>query len=209
VTTPAADWVRRFAVEHREVRGELVRLGPAWLALREHADYPPPVRRLLGEAVAAVVLLASTLKFEGELTLQMQGDGAVRLLVAQCTHDLRIRAVARFDAARLADDFATLAGTGSIVVTIESDRMQSRYQGIVPIDGASLAATLETTPRELRKFLRSIDAGVGKGSRYSLDLNARSTAAMRKQFDAWRDARAAKVIDDATPAPEGDDAPDA
>jgi len=143
VTTPAADWVRRFAVEHREVRGELVRLGPAWLALREHADYPPPVRRLLGEAVAAVVLLASTLKFEGELTLQMQGDGAVRLLVAQCTHDLRIRAVARFDAGRLADDFATLAGTGSIVVTIESDRMQSRYQGIVPIDGASLAATLE------------------------------------------------------------------
>lgn len=72
---------------------------------------------------------------------------------------------------------------------------------------ASLAATLDTTPRELRKFLRSQDRGVGKGSRYSLDLNARSIATMRKEFDAWQAARAAKIIADA-PA-EGDDAPDA
>lgn len=72
---------------------------------------------------------------------------------------------------------------------------------------ASLAASLETTPRELRKFLRSQGAGVGKGSRYSLDLNARSIAAMRKEFDAWQAARAEKIIADA-PA-EGDDAPDA
>ena len=74
VSASVSDWVRRFAVEHREVRGQLVRLGPAWLALREHGDYPEPVRALLGEAVAATVLLASTLKFEGELTLQLQGD---------------------------------------------------------------------------------------------------------------------------------------
>lgn len=72
---------------------------------------------------------------------------------------------------------------------------------------ATLAATLETTPRELRKFLRSQAHGVGKGSRYSFDLNARSTAAMRKEFDAWRAARAEKIIAD---APEVDaDAPDA
>lgn len=73
---------------------------------------------------------------------------------------------------------------------------------------ASLAASLETTPRELRKFLRSQDRGVGKGSRYSLDLNAKGVATMRKEFAAWSEARAAKVIDD--PAPEVDaDAPDA
>ena len=142
------DFVQRFAVEHQSVRGQFVRLGPAWLSLREHADYPAHVRRLLGEAVSAVVLLASTLKFEGELTLQMQGNGAVRLLVAQCTHDFRVRAVARFDRDRIpADDspfeFAALAGEGTIVVTIEADRLASRYQGIVPIDGTSLAASLE------------------------------------------------------------------
>jgi molecular chaperone Hsp33 len=143
-----SDSVRRFAVEHQAVRGEFVRLGPAWLALREHADYPPAVRTLLGEAVAASVLLASTLKFEGELTLQLQGDGAVRLLVAQCTHDFKVRAVARFDAARVpmnetVMDFAALAGEGTIAVTVEADKRSARYQGVVPIDGVSLAASLE------------------------------------------------------------------
>lgn len=139
------DLVRRFTVEHQAVRGQWVRLGPAWLELREHADYPPAVRQLLGEAVSAAVLLASTLKFEGELTLQMQGDGAVRLLVAQCTHDFKVRAVARFDSARVeaAADFAALAGAGQIAVTIEADRFASRYQGIVPIDPRSLGASVE------------------------------------------------------------------
>jgi molecular chaperone Hsp33 len=142
------DFVQRFTVEQQAVRGQLVRLGPAWLALREHGEYPPSVRRLLGEAVSAVVLLASTLKFEGELTLQLQGSGAARLLVAQCTHDFRVRAVARFDRERCEalneeGDFAALAGEGSIVVTIEADRRASRYQGIVPISGGSLAASIE------------------------------------------------------------------
>ena len=89
------DVVRRFVAEHQDVRGQYVRLGAAWLALREHGDYPPAVRQLLGEATCAAVLLASTLKFDGELTLQLQGNGPVRLLVAQCTDDFRIRAVAR------------------------------------------------------------------------------------------------------------------
>ncbi len=139
------DLVQRFVVEQQSVRGQFVRLGPAWLALREHADYPEPVRRLLGEAVSAAVLLASTLKFEGELTLQLQGNGGVRLLVAQCTHDFRVRGVARFDRERIADDadFASLAGEGTIVVTIETGKHASRYQGIVPIGGGSLAASLE------------------------------------------------------------------
>jgi len=70
----ALDVALRFTVEHQSVRGQFVRLGPAWLELREHADHPASVRRLLGEASAAAVLLASTLKFEGELTLQLQGD---------------------------------------------------------------------------------------------------------------------------------------
>jgi molecular chaperone Hsp33 len=139
------DIVQRFAVERQSVRGQFVRLGPAWLALREHGDYPEAVRRMLGEAVTAAVLLASTLKFEGELTLQLQGDGAVRLLVAQCTHDFRIRAVARFDRERVEASMrpAVLAGAGTLVVTVEADRRASRYQGVVPISGGSLAASLE------------------------------------------------------------------
>ncbi|MCC6173620.1 MAG: Hsp33 family molecular chaperone HslO [Gammaproteobacteria bacterium] len=151
--SPGADTdvVRRFVAEHQDVRGQFVRLGAAWLALREHGDYPPPVRALLGEATCAAVLLASTLKFEGMLTLQLQGSGPVRLLVAQCSDDFRIRAVARYDAARVAgiaadgDDsrFRELAGDGQITVTIETARSGARYQGIVPLAGESLAASLE------------------------------------------------------------------
>ena len=151
--TQPGDEVRRFIVENRPVRGHWVRLEEAWRELRAHKEYPEPVRELLGQAVAASVLLAATLKFNGTLTLQLQGNGAVKLLVAQCTHDFRLRAVANFDDVAVADiaiereremAFRKLVGTeGRVVVTIESDEKNSRYQGIVPLSGASLADSLE------------------------------------------------------------------
>lgn len=154
------DEVRRFIVENRPVRGHWVRLEGAWRELRAHRDYPEPVRELLGQAVAASVLLAATLKFRGQLTLQLQGNGAVSLLVAQCTHDYRLRAVARFDAAAVSalsangasEDFGgasdsvfrRLVGSeGRIAVTVEADERNTRYQGIVPLSGDSLAGSLE------------------------------------------------------------------
>src|SRR2546430_2518053 len=94
-TVPSSDQVRRFIFEKQPVRGHWVRLEGAWRELRAHADYPPVVSELLGQAVAASVLLAATLKFRGTLTFQLQGNGAVGLLVAQCAHDFRVRAVAR------------------------------------------------------------------------------------------------------------------
>jgi molecular chaperone Hsp33 len=158
-TTPR-DEVRRFIVENRPVRGHWVRLEGAWRELRAHRDYPEPVRELLGQAVAASVLLAATLKFHGQLTLQLQGNGAVSLLVAQCTHDYRLRAVARFDADAVSalsangaseevsdaggNVFRRLVGSeGRIAVTVEADERNTRYQGIVPLTGDSLAGSLE------------------------------------------------------------------
>ncbi len=153
ITVPGVDQVRRFIVENRPVRGHWVRLEGAWREVRAHREYPEVVRELLGQAVAASVLLAATLKFRGTLTLQLQGNGAVNLLVAQCTHDFRLRAVAQFDAARVdgiasaAGDtklFCQLVGTdGRIAVTVEADERSMRYQGIVPLTGASLAESLE------------------------------------------------------------------
>jgi molecular chaperone Hsp33 len=147
------DLVRRFIFEKRPVRGHWVHLENAWRDLRAHADYPPAVRELLGQAVAASVLLAATLKFRGTLTFQLQGDGAISLLVAQCTHDFRLRAVAHFDAAavgEIAADtrrgavFRQLVGAdGKITVTIEADEKSMRYQGVVPLAGTSLAESLE------------------------------------------------------------------
>ena len=157
---PPRDEVRRFIVENRPVRGHWVRLEGAWRELRAHRDYPEPVRELLGQAVAASVLLAATLKFRGQLTLQLQGNGAVSLLVAQCTHDYRLRAVARFDAAAVSALSASgpseklgnssravvrsLVGSeGRFAVTVEADERNMRYQGIVPLSGDSLAGSLE------------------------------------------------------------------
>jgi len=136
--------LRRFLLEGQPLRGQWVRLGPAWQELRARRSYPPPAEALLGEAAAAVVLLAATLKFQGTLTLQLAGAGRVRLLVAQCTDDFRLRAVVHHDlAADEAPGFAALVGAGRLVVTVQSDTTTARYQGIVPLEGASLAECLE------------------------------------------------------------------
>ena len=120
-----------------------MRLSHAWRALREHQDYPPAVQQLVGEAVSAIVLLAATLKFDGLITLQLQGKGLVNLLVAQCTHDFKVRAMARHDPIGGEAGFRSLAGDGQIVVTVEATDRASSYQGVVPITGNSLSESLE------------------------------------------------------------------
>jgi molecular chaperone Hsp33 len=135
--------VRRFVLERHPIRGHVVRLAGSWLELREHQDYPPAVQQLLGEAVAAVVLLAATLKFDGTLTLQLQGQGLIKLLVAQCTHDFKVRAMARHDPLGGEAGFRSLTGDGQIIVTVEATDRASSYQGVVPIAGDSLAESLE------------------------------------------------------------------
>ena len=146
--TSVSDLVRRFVLERHPIRGHAVRLSGAWLNLREHQDYPPAVQQLLGEAISAVVLLAATLKFDGTLTLQLQGKGLVNLLVAQCTHDFRVRGMARHDPLVPMEGggeagFRILAGEGQIVVTVDATDRASSYQGVVPITGNSLAESLE------------------------------------------------------------------
>ncbi|HEY2808147.1 MAG TPA: Hsp33 family molecular chaperone HslO [Steroidobacteraceae bacterium] len=149
----SGDQVRRFIFEGQAVRGHWTHLDSAWQELRAHRRYPPLVEELLGHALAACMLLAATLKFRGTLTFQLQGDGIVNLLVAQCTDDNRMRAVARFDEQSLAalvrhappaEIFRQLTGeAGRITVTVEAEETSARYQGVVPLTGDSLAQSLE------------------------------------------------------------------
>jgi molecular chaperone Hsp33 len=132
-------------LEEHPVRGHWVLLGEAWRELRSQQPYPPAVDELLGQIVTAAVLLAATLKFEGKLTLQLSGSGPISLLVAQCTHNFRIRAVAQHAETLEPDSaFRTLVGTGRLVVTIEASEHGARYQGIVPLEGENLSRCLET-----------------------------------------------------------------
>jgi molecular chaperone Hsp33 len=141
------DSLHRFLFEHFPVRGHLVHLDAAWRALLEHRDYPPAVRKALGEAVAASVLLAATLKFEGTLSLQLQGDGPMHLLLAQCSNDLGVRAVARCkespEILRPDATLQTLSGAGRLMVTLENEDLSQRYQGIVPLERGGLAQSLQ------------------------------------------------------------------
>ncbi len=157
-TIPIGDTVRRFIVENQPVRGHFVRMAEAWRALREHRDYPAPVRELLGQVVSASVLLASTLKFRGTLTLQLQGHGAARLLVSQCTHDFRVRALVRVDEERLAEALMPVdcaqrppnaveiaAGEAAPAATLTAEI----FRALVGVEGR-LAVTVEAAEREVR-----------------------------------------------------------
>src|SRR5262249_38465733 len=102
----AADTVLPFPVEATDLRGGVVRVAPAIDTILSRHNYPPPVAKLVGEAIVLTVLLGSTLKFEGRFILQTQSDGPVRMLVIDYTTPGKVRACARFDKARVADAIA-------------------------------------------------------------------------------------------------------
>lgn len=137
-----SDHLYRFVFEDAGVRGELVRLDATWRAVLAIHPYPATVRRQLGEALAAVQLLAGTFKLAGSLILQIQGDGPVRTLVAQATHNRTLRGLARWQGMVPERPLTAVFGEGRLILTIEPIRGE-RYQGIVPLAGADLAGALE------------------------------------------------------------------
>ncbi len=139
------DTILPFAVKALDVRGRIVRLGPAVDTILSSHDYPPPVAKLLGEAIVLTVMLGSSLKFEGRFILQTQGDGPVRMLVVDFTSPGSVRACARFDAGRVAAAIAKgeatpgrLLGHGHLAMTIDQGGEMSRYQGLVALEGGGL-----------------------------------------------------------------------
>jgi molecular chaperone Hsp33 len=136
------DAVLPFAVEPLDLRGRLARLGPAINAILSRHAYPEPVARLLGEAAALTVLLGSVLKSGGRFQLQTRTDGLVDMIVVDFDAPDRLRAFARFDAARLPPrggvGAQALLGRGHLALTVEQGGETPRYQGVAPIDGGSL-----------------------------------------------------------------------
>jgi molecular chaperone Hsp33 len=141
----ADDTILPFSVESLDLRGRVVRLGPALDGILAGHDYPVPISKLLGEAVALTVLLGSSLKFDGRFILQTQADGPVRMLVVDFLSPGRVRACARFDAEHLAQAIADgkdspgqLLGAGHLAMTIDQGAGMNRYQGLVALSGGSL-----------------------------------------------------------------------
>jgi len=138
----APDTSRRFLFDDADIRGETAYLDAALRGILDNHQYAPGVSRLIGEFVAAAVLISSTLKFDGRLTLQARSRGQVPLLMAECTSALDVRAIARGAEKATALPFHELIGEGQLAITIEPNNGQ-RYQGIVPLSGASLAECLD------------------------------------------------------------------
>ena len=137
------DSLTRFMFEHAAVRGEIVSLDETWREVLKHADYPAPLQTLLGELMAAAALLIATLKFDGSMILQMQGEGAVKLLVVEATSERTLRATAQWDGDLTAGNFADLLGEGRLIITLDPVSADKQaYQGIVPLQGTDVAAAL-------------------------------------------------------------------
>lgn len=140
---PVHDSLQRFIFEHAPIRGEIVHLDATWQAVLDRRNYPPRVRDVLGELMAAAALLTSTLKFDGRLIMQVQGNGPVNLLVVECTSDRTMRAIAQWKGEVPDAPLSELVGDGRLAVTIDPQSGKERYQAIVNLEGHTVAAAFE------------------------------------------------------------------
>lgn len=136
------DRSQRFLFDNADIRGETVHLRDSLGQVLDNHQYAPGVGRLLGEFMAAAVLLTTTLKYEGKMILQARSEGQIPLIMAECTSDLNIRAIARGAQEATADTFEALLADGQLVITIDPSKGE-RYQGIVPLVSNSLAHSLD------------------------------------------------------------------
>ncbi|MBZ2189210.1 Hsp33 family molecular chaperone HslO [Alcanivorax sp. JB21] len=143
------DLRQRFLFPDSDIRGEIVRLDTSVAQALQARSYPLVIEALLGEAMAAATLLSGTLKFEGRLSLQAQGQGDLTLLLAECTHDSQIRGLARTrltagdsEQQPMTAQLPALLGDGIMAITIVPER-GNQYQGLVPMESDTLAGCLE------------------------------------------------------------------
>ncbi|KQR77857.1 Hsp33-like chaperonin [Rhizobium sp. Leaf384] len=163
------DRVVPFQVEGLDVRGRAVQLGPMLDAILERHNYPLPVARLVAETVVLTVLLGTSLKFDGKLIIQTKSDGPVDLVVADFSTPDRVRAYARYDEEALASaidkgetDPQDLLGQGILAFTIDQGEYTQRYQGIVPLDGASLEEIAGVYFRQSEQIPTKVRLGVAE-----------------------------------------------
>lgn len=140
------DSSRRFIFDACDIRGEIVTLSNSYQTVLSHNQHPAEIQQLLGEFIAAVTLLSSTLKFGGVITLQARGDGPISLIMAECTHQNNVRGIVRLNPEQplpnSAFQFNEVLTNSTLAITIAPEK-GNRHQGIVPLNGNNLAGCLE------------------------------------------------------------------
>ena len=223
--------VQPFHLHNRPVRGRLVRLGPLADALLTRHDNHPAIARLLGETLALSAGLAAALKFRGSFSVQAKGDGPVSMLLADCTESGALRGYARVDGERFgalldaaapeAPGAGALLGGGYLAFSCDQGPDMERYQGIVSIEGGTLAEMADhyfQTSEQLRTHLRLACARTPHGWRAAALILERVApeggiagpeVEAEEADDAWRTALALagtlteeELLDDGLPGPE-------
>ena len=203
---PMLDSSTRFVFVDADVRGNIVRLGDSFKQMTASHDYPSEVQELLGEFLAAALLLSDIIKFEGRLTLQANGQGNIRLLMAEATHEGAVRGIAQLEDAAPADAFRKknllqlLSGSkpsegklvgGTLTVTVEA-LGRERYQSIVPLLGETLAECLESyfqQSEQLNTFIRlSADSNQASGMLIQ-QLPVQMEQDLAQRADRWQTIR--------------------
>jgi molecular chaperone Hsp33 len=199
----ADNLLRPFQLERSTLRGRVVRLGDLVDQVLTRHDYPEPVGRLLGELFVLAATLAGGLKFNGTFSLQIQSDGPVSLMLADCTNDGAMRGYARYDEARVAkasgSDVETLLGSGRLAFTVDQNQLGQAYQGIVELSGPTLTDCMQTYFRQSEQLKTGLKIAVDRiadddGARWRaggimiqrLADETRDTSSEEQALEDWR-----------------------
>jgi molecular chaperone Hsp33 len=192
-----ADALTRFVFEYAPVKGGIVQLDEVWRTIQSHANYPAPLRRVLGELLAAAALLTSNIKFKGSLVLQLHGSGPVALIVVEATSNHTLRATARWEGEVPDGPLAAQLGHGRFVITLDQSQAgKQNYQGIVPLEGETTAEVLTRYMQSSEQLDTRIYLAAGEGTVAGMMLQ-RMPDQQGMDADAWN--RAAILADTIKP----------
>lgn len=179
------DTLQRFLFEHTPIRGEVVHLDATWQAILERHDYPLLVRDILGEAMAAAILLAATLKLHGRLIIQIQGNGPLNLMVVECSNAHELRGLAHWQDLPEQGDLQSLVGNGQLTITLEPDDEKDRYQSIVELKASTLADALMGYLQQSEQLDTHLWLAADANRAAGLLLQKLPTAGETEDKDAW------------------------
>ena len=163
----ADSYVQRFLLEDLDIRGAVVRLDSAWQGMQANRAYPAIVTRLLGEMMATAAIVGGNLKQPGRLTFQLSGHGLLKALILDCTQDLKMRGMARFEPGIAEAPLQELVGDGRLLLTLDNPDAQLPYQSFVPLEGNSIAEVFEhylaQSEQQPARFFLTADGNTAAG----------------------------------------------
>jgi len=176
------DTIQNFIFESLPVRGEIVHLNATFQEIMEKHQYPPIIRRWLGEALVLVALLSTLVKFSGKIAIQFQGKGKFNLLLVQCTNELELRGLAQWEGEDITEEeiLASLQ-QGNIIITIDQENANQRYHGIVAWQGKTLAESIEGYFKDSEQLLTRIWVEVDEHSASGFLLQRIPEKAVRRE----------------------------